>query len=174
MDYFSELLVELSSRLPELEWKISKLSHTISRHNLPRGLFNPGVELTSASCIAEVKADIYALSQHQNERSAHYLAERIKQKINVLVTLCQINSRKYKTEEKTSFGLTMLSTRQQWIQNLEKDIETLTVQQQSMNNALSNMKSDINPVVILSLKAELGEVERRLTLAKEKLAQAIL
>lgn len=174
MKYLAELLTELSARLPELEWKISGLSVSLSSHNLPKGLFRHGIELTGSGCIDEIKEDIHKLSQQKTERSAHFLAERIKQKINVLVALCQIDSKKNKPQMKESFGLTMLSTRQQWIQNLEAEINTLARQQQAMTKSLQQMTRGSNPSAILTLRAELGEVERRLTLAQETLNQAVL
>lgn len=173
MNYINDLLVELTSRLPELEWKISGLSSIISSHSVPRGLFRSGIELTGPACIEEIKLDIHALSHQKNERSGHFLADRIKQKVNVLVALCQMDSRKSKPEGKVYFGMKMLSTRQQWIQTLERDITTLVMQQQAMTKALEQMKCSTNAVAILSLQGELGEVERRLTLAREALNQAI-
>lgn len=125
MNDLNELLVELTSRLPELEWRISELGSTISAQQLPEGLFPLHLELTASGCIQEIKEDIMALSQQKNERSAHYLAERIQRKVHVLVRLCQIERPKQKLEKKTHFELKMLSTRQQWIQGLEKDIYTL-------------------------------------------------
>ena len=113
MLYISELLDELTARLPELEWKIGELNASFSNHSLPPGLFRRAIEPSGSACVAEIKTDIQALSQQKNERSAHYLAERIKQKINVLVALCQIQSRKTKPEDKNYFGIKMLSTRQQ-------------------------------------------------------------
>lgn len=174
MKYISELLAELSSRLPELEWKISELSVALSSHNLPKGLFHYGMELTGSGCVEEIKVDIQKLSQQNNERSAYFLAERIKQKINVLVALCQIDSKKSKPAGKAHFGLTMLSTRQQWIQNLETEINTLTLQQRAMTKTLQQMSLGTSTSAILVLRAELGEIERRLTLAKETLNQALL
>lgn len=173
MNYINELLAELTARLPELDWKISGLKPFISNHSVPRGLFRSGLELTGAACVAEIKADIQALSQQDNERSAHYLANRIKQKVNVLVSLCQIESRKKKPEDKVYLGLKMLSTRQQWIQSLELDISTLETQQQALEKALAQMKRGTNAAAILSVQGELGEVERRLTLAREALNQAV-
>lgn len=175
MIHLDDLLTELSSRLPELEWKISGLSKAISIHHLPKGLFRLKTELTGSNCVAEIKADIHALSLQNNERSACFLAERIKQKINVMVALCQIDGRKKKPDNNNvGFGVSMLSTRQQWLQSLENEINTLTSQQQAMQNALSQMKKNGNAAVILPLQAELGEVERRLTLAQEAFNKAIL
>ena len=168
-----ELLTELIARLPELEWKVSGLGTSFSPYSLPRGLFRADRELTGAACIAEIKTDIQALSQQQNERSAVYLAERIRKKINVLVALCQIHSRKNKADEKVSFGVKMLSTRQQWICDLESDIGGMERQQQAMLKTLEQMMRNQNTTATLQLKAELGEIERRITLAKETLNRAI-
>lgn len=169
----NQLLSDLNTRLPELEWKISGLGSSFSSRSLPRGLF-ANKEPSGASCIAEIKADIQSLLAQENERSAFYLAERIRRKVNVLVALCQIHNRKEKTEEKVSFGVKMLGTRQQWIQGLETDIQALERQQQALSATLAQMLRSNHPAaVILQLKADLGEIERRLTLAKETLSRAV-
>jgi len=173
IEHMNDLLAELTSRLPELEWKISKSPSILSSRNLPRGLFRSTAELTGTACIEEIKADIQALSKQKNQLSGYYLANRIKQKINVLVTLCQIDSRKKRPEEKISFGVKMLGTRQKWIQTLEGDINILLGQQEAMVKSLQQMKPSTNAESILSLQKELGEVERRLTLAREALNKAI-
>lgn len=166
------LLQELEARLPELEWKVSSLGTALSTQTLPRGLFHPHLETTAATCIAEIKADIALMAAKKREGSAHYLAQRIRQKINVLVTLCHIQSSKPKPEVKINFGLNMISTRQQWLQTLEKDINLLTAQQEAMNKALQQTQVQGKTQILLQLKAELGEVEKRLTLAKETFARA--
>ena len=172
MNYLNETLDDLNARLPELEWKLGCLNPVISYHSLPKGLFQPRMELSSSACIAEIKLDIQALTQQDNERSARYLANRVKQKINVLVSLCQIAARREKPAEKVHFGIKTLSTRQQWIQNMESDIATLSLQHQAIANTLAQMTSSNKTSAILGVQAELGEVERRLTLALESLKQA--
>ncbi|AWN75413.1 TPA: hypothetical protein ACTUT5_000569 [Legionella anisa] len=169
----NKLLSQLMERLPELEWKISELGSFFSSHQLPKGLFRFDADASGSACIAEIKADIHALSKQQNRHSAFYLAERIRQKINVLVVLCQMHQGKNKSREKVYFGIKMLSTRQQWINDLEMEIHTLLEQQQAMTKALEHLKHNRNSSAILHLKAELGEVERRLTLAKETLNRAV-
>lgn len=171
MDY-SALLQELTARLPELEWKISALEASLSMHSLPRGLFRPHLEVTATTCIEEIKADIRTLAEQKMASSAYYLAQRIQQKINVLVTLCHLQSSKPKNRKKTNFGLSSISTRQQWLQSLEQDINRLTEQQEAMSKALLHMQTRGDSQAILQLKAELGEVEKRLTLAKETFARA--
>lgn len=173
MNDINQLLVELTSRLPELEWKISNFSTFISNHTIPKGLFHSSSELTGPVCIDEIKADIRTLSQQKTECGANYLANQIKQKVNILVTLCQMESRKNKVEKKAHFGIKMLSTRQQWIATLEQDVKTLEKQQQAIRKTLEQMKDNSNATAILNIKSELGEVEKRLTLARETLMQAI-
>ncbi|MFJ1268907.1 primosomal replication protein PriC [Legionella lytica] len=166
-----QLLKNLTARLPELEWKVGELGNSFSSHKLPRGLFRSESQ-TGTACIAEIKTDIHSLAK-QEGNSAAYLAMRIQQKVNVLVALCQIHSHQHKPEDNASFGIKMLSTRQQWIHTLEVDIQTLEKQQHAMINALEQMMRGQNTSAILQLKAELGELERRLTLAKETLNRAI-
>ena len=168
-----EILSKLHARLPELEWKISVLGSLFSFRNLPKGLFRLEKESSGAACVAEIKSDIQALSQQENQRSAFYLAERIRQKVNVLVVLCQIHKQRNKPEEKRFFGVEMLSSRQQRLHALETEVNSLLEQQQAMIKTLERLKHDPNSNVVLHLKADLGEIERRLTLAKEALNRAI-
>ncbi len=173
MNNIDELLAELTARLPELEWKINSFTSLIRNQNLPRGLFRSGPELTGMSCIEEIKADIQTLSQQKSKQSAQYLASKIRQKVNVLVALCQMESRKNKRDDRAHFGIKMLSTRQQWIATLEQDIKALERQQQAMTKTVEQMQRSSNITAVLSLQAELGEVEKRLTLARETLNKAI-
>lgn len=168
-----ELLSKLMARLPELEWKINGLGMCFIGHSLPKGLFRVRAESTATMCIAEIKADIQELAKQTNKRSAFYLAECIQRKVNVLVVLCQIHYRKNKPERKNYFGIKMLSTRQQWINDLETEIDALSIQQQAMVKSLEELQHLENSKTFLNLKAELGEVERRLTLVKETLTRAV-
>ena len=161
----------LVARLPELEWKLSQQGTTINPTLLPPGLFRDRLELTPQSCAEEVKSDLRDLKRQTNERSAQYLALRIQQKINVLVRLCQMNLNKPAANRQENFGLRAISTRQQWLQTLHDDRAKLQSQQQAIKASLLEKQ---NTAVTLSLQAELGEVERRLTLAKETLDRATL
>lgn len=161
------LLERLTERLPELEWKINSLGPTLSVNSLPRGLFRPRLTMTAAGCVDEIKEDISLLNRQRSEYSAFYLAERIEQKISVLVNLCHLQMNKPKAEVKVKFGLDKISTRQQWLKSLEKDIQQLIQQQEAMLKTLEQIKSRSENQTILRVQAELGELEKRLTLAKE-------
>ena len=173
MTTIHEAVSLLSARLPELAWKLGAINSPLNPKLLPRGLFNEQFDMTPQSCLDEINANLQGLKNQKNERSAHYLAERVHKKINVLVRLCQIRTDKKSTVESSPFGLQAITTRQQWLQSLEDDIARLHAQQQALTISLSKLESRGEALAILSLKAELGEVARQLTLANEILARAI-
>lgn len=167
-----DILAELTSRLPELEWKISRLPQPSLAANLPKGLFQVKGEVNGESCINEIKFDIQALSRQTNQRSIQYLAERIQQKINVLVTLCLVKGKDKPSEDKQSFGLNTLSTRQEWIHSKENEINRLALQQEAMIKTIQQLTNSKQLDQVLKVQAELGELERQLTLVKEALDKA--
>lgn len=170
MDGSDGLLQELSSRLPELEWKINSLGIGLLANSLPRGLFQSRMDINAADCMAEIKADLQRLAEKRNELSAYYLAEQIRQKISVLVTLCHLQANKPKPREKLGFGLDKISTRQQWIQRLEEERKALILQREALASSLAQLKVRGSAQAILELQAELGDVEKKLTQIKEALA----
>ena len=172
MRFIDDVVLNLSARLPELEWKLRCLGSLISSKRLPRGLFREQSEFTTRSCIDEIKNDLTSLKNQTNERSAHYLAERVNQKISVLVKLCQIQMGKQQPERQVQFGVHALSTRQQWLQTLVDEIAQLSEEQQALSRTFLSLQALNNASVVLSVQVELGEAERRLTLAKEALARA--
>lgn len=173
MSYIDELLGELTARLPELEWKINNLAPAaFSSKTIPRGLFNSYKELNPKVCIDEIKNDLLLLNTTKSQYSSLYLAEKIQRKINLLVTLCQLDKKRKKISPSPSFGLNMLSTRHQWIVELEQKVHTLESQHQAVIKTLTQMEKNANLEAVLNLKSELGELERRLTLAREALQKA--
>jgi hypothetical protein len=169
--YINELTSDLIARLPELEWKTSDLNPSLFNKSLPKNVFRT-LDVSAATCINEIKVDIQTLSKQNNYLSAHYLAEQVKQKISVLVGLCKIE-KKNKTKKDTGFGIAMLSTRQQWLQSLEQNVTLLIKQQEALAKTLAQMQlNNTDVAILLNLKSELGEAERRLTLAKEALNKA--
>ena len=168
----NDILTHLSSRLPELEWKLSLQNKVINPALLPRGLFRSRLELTSEACIDEIKAELQAIKQQKNEQSALYLAERVGKKINVLVRLCHHKTDKKIPERQVTFGVQAIGTRQQWLQTMQNDIDTLTRQQQSLGSALVTLRAENNTQAILNLQVELGKASQTLTLAKETLERS--
>lgn len=168
-----ESLSVLSARLPELAWKLETRYSVFSPKLFPRGLFNYQFEMTPHSCINEIKADLQSLSAQKNERSARYLAERVHQKINVLVQLCRVGDDKKTSEQPPTFSVQAINTRQQWLQTLRENIARLQTQQQALTATLDNLQRGRDSQAILKLQAEIGKVERSLTLAKDILARTM-
>ena len=169
--YITELTSDLIARLPELEWKTADLNPSLLNKSIPKNVFRT-FDVTATACINEIKTDIETLAKQNNYLSAYYLAGQVKQKISILVGLCKIE-KKNKTQKDAGFGIAMLSTRQQWLQSLEQNVTLLLKQQEALAKTLAQMESNNADVTtLLNLKSELGEAERRLTLAKEALNKA--
>lgn len=174
MTVINESVQSLSARLPELLWKLSTRYSVIHPKLLPRGLFKYQLEMTPQSCIDEIKTDLQVLTDHKHERSAYYLAGVVSQKINVLVHLCQTRTDKRLSGPPPTFGIQSITTRQQWLHTLQEDISRLTTQQQALATTLQKLQlANKDMQAVLSLQAELGEVEQHLTLAKETLIRAM-
>lgn len=170
MDGLFEPLDRLYARLPELAWQLESLFRVFPSGSFPRGLFNTSLEMTPHVCIEEIKKDIQNLTAQQNNaRSAHFLAERIRQKVAVLVKMCQLH-RETAAAGAAKNGLEMLTTRQQWVQTVQQEVARLTAQQKAMEKALQSFRDRNDTVAFLTLQKELGEVQRLLTIAQETLA----
>lgn len=167
-------LTKLLARLPELEWQLGKLGYSFSVKSLPRALFRQPFDAPATAYAAEIREDIRTLSSQTNQRAVHHLAVKISQKINVLVTICSRHNREKPDSDVVSYGVDKISTRQQWLQSLEANIEILDAQRTSLANALAQKGcSSDDSLAQLSLQRELGELERRLTLARETWQRAI-
>ncbi len=167
-----DVLTRLEARLPELEWKLTLRGTMIHPSLLPRGLFLNRIEMTAQTCIDEIKLDLETIKNQKNELSAHFIAERVNKKINVLVRLCRQNNSPGASEKQAVFGVQTLGTRQQWLQNMQKNIDVLAQQHNALQTSLNKLDVGTNPQLILSLQTELGEINRRLTLAKETFARS--
>lgn len=166
-------LAQLLARLPELEWQLSKQSLSFSPRALPAGLFRQAFDAPTAAYVAEIKADIATLQTfHNNQRVAHYLALKINQKINVLVTVCSRHNRLQPEMTVANYGVDKMSTRQQWLQSLESSITILIEQKSALEGALAQKDKPRDDESQLNLARELGELEKRLTLARETYARA--
>ncbi|RUR08367.1 primosomal replication protein PriC [Legionella sp. km772] len=171
-NYIQNLTTDLMARLPELEWKMTSLPPSVLRQSLPKNLFRTD-ELTAAACINELKADLQALRVQRHERSAEYLAEHLKRKISVLVGLCRVQRKNKEESKAATLSMAMLSTRQQWLQSLTQEVETLKNQQQALCMRIAQINPHTSePTLLLNLKHELGMLERKLTLAEETLNKA--
>jgi len=162
-------IATLLARIPELEWQINKQKTFISRHALPKGLFSQSEHAAPINYVNEIKNNIHLLSKHTNERIRFYLAEKIQQQINVLVGLCsKVPAQSF--PRSTSFSIDKISTRGQWLVELEKKIDGLMEQKKALINTLEVQKvQQASMSILLGLQQELGLLEKELTLLQEKL-----
>lgn len=168
----SDLVSALESRLPELEWKLNEVKHLLSKQHLPKSLFRLREDISGTRLVAELREDLCLLAQKSNSWRSLYLAEQVQRKINILVGCYQHFIRQPIAENNTPFGLEKLSTRQQRILELEKEIAILETQQQAMERTLKQMHVGINQAAAhLQLQADIGKISKRITLAREYLAQ---
>lgn len=164
MPDFTGVAAELSSRLPELEWQLSKLGAQFHRRLLPKHLFREAS--TPDDCIDEIKRDIISLSkQSESEQIQHYLATTIRQKISVLVHICQLHGHHVAPERPTIYD--SMTTRAQWLEKLELARSKLLTQKEAILMALATMQMREQRDAILSLQLELGHIERELSALEE-------
>ncbi|MFC3908892.1 hypothetical protein ACFORL_07355 [Legionella dresdenensis] len=162
------LINTLLARLPELEWQLAKLGTAFEPETLPRGLFRQPIDAPVFAYIDEIKAEIAVLADHGNRQAASFLAARINQKINVLVTICaRYNQHNPAQHSPPGFILEQLATRKQQFELLEQAIKTLSSQRDAMLRRLQEPGSEKSTELHLNLQRELGDIEKRLTLAKE-------
>lgn len=154
------IIQKLEERLPELEWKLNNSSKIIFSE-LPTDLFPKKIEGRPAELITLLKQEIQRLSEQKNDSSCYYLAQKLYQKINLLVLCLKLQKTK---SDQTNFYPPSFSNRQQFIANLQEQIQALNSQHHALNLRISKTQ---DTQVSLQLKKELGQIEKRLTEIKE-------
>lgn len=173
MAIFNEILERLNGRLPELEWMLKTRQVIIQKKQLPKGLFRDYFEPSLQSCLREIREDMNTLKHHTDERSGQFLANKILDKINVLVGIYrQKEEPPPSSKSSVHFGLRTLNTRQQWVQTLSTEIAALNAQKAAIAKTLKERTTQGDLQTALLLQGELGEIERLLTLAQETLNRA--
>lgn len=165
---FSTFIEELSSRLPELEWKLQNLAF-FSPGLLPKGLFRSPSKADRTHYIEEIRADLQKLSTQGNSQSGLYLAKNIEQKINVLVLLCQQNRNKNADQIQNHFSLNAILTRKQWMDALLDKIRVLEAQKTALARALAQKRPATEEWFIL--EKDLADAEKQLVFARESCYQ---
>jgi len=160
-------LEALKARLPELAWQLRKLGSSFPVHTLPRGLFRQ-VTVDAGAYIIEINEDIDKLSTQLNLPSMNYLASKIHQKIAVLVAICANMNQPEKAKE--HFQMDSICTRQQWLERLNDDLQALRGQREALLKAMR--AAGAHAEIQLPLQAELGALEKQLTLVEEQYAKA--
>lgn len=160
------VLTELTNRLPELEWQLNQVNWlSFFNENLPNTLFRCGKTTQVKAYIEEIRYDIANLANQTYESNTQqYLADTIRRKINTLVKTCQLTQRSNTPVSLEQTFITRLMSRQQQLNELESKIQDLERQQAALSKTLSKT---YQTEMKLSLQAELGKLEKLLTLARE-------
>lgn len=166
-------LEHVIARLPELEWKLTALGSSLNNRVLPQGLFKNRVELTAKDCINDIRADIDKLKSRDEGTSSTLLALMIERKVNVLVRLCYLYSKKKTKSIEARFDIDGMKTRQSFLRSLEDDISCLSKQLEALTLRLKLYESRGDVDVSLKFRADIGKLEQLLTRAQEKYAKAI-
>ncbi len=163
------LIKAVETRLPELAWKISLLPHRMTLRALPKNLFALSPDAHPSACVAEIKEDLSRLyGFHHNEQKYCYLATRIEQKIEVLVRLCQIETKKQGSKLPSAQMMMRLCRRKHWVEELEQTINQFKQQYQHLKKKTMECK---DTEIQLAMQAELGVLQKKITLLEEKLEQ---
>jgi len=164
--YLPELLQQLTSRLRELEWKLSRLGERIAFKRLPRGLFYcAGKSFRSSDFIKEIKEDLNHLSQETNLKSSHFLADKIERKISVLVALYHEHKRSDNKKKSEWSPINALTSRQQWLEQMQRDQDVLISQKNAYIQRMEHLQNN-NQEEALSIKHEIGLIVQKLTKIK--------
>lgn len=160
---------ELNQRLPELLWQMKSIKRIIPRSHLPAGLFK-NTSSEPEAYIEDIQADIERIRVQTAPKVIHYMVEQVARKIDVLVNCCKKKPSPHSKSSKSRLSVQAISTRQQWLQDIEKEVFSLQQQEQALRKQLNTCaRSDAK---ILSLQAELGDIQRQLTLSNEALKKA--
>ena len=170
MTLIEDLSEVLAARLPELEWKLGGVDETLSSKLLPPGLFSSQINMSTQKCVAEVRSSLLALKDERSEQSMQYLAKRINRQLNVLVRICKLHAKELPQHVSSAFDMQAMSTRRQCLSKLENKIESLKVQREALRVRLKQERGlRCCPKFIVVLQAEIGMLERKLSLTQEHL-----
>lgn len=164
-----EIVETLTSRLPELEYRLDEVGK-IHSSGLPKGLFRASqfaATISSLTCIEELRADLMHLKSLLEEVSEQqspvvlYLAKQVNLKMQVLLQVCHQHRRKKMSVTKVNMEMKQLATRQQWLDSVRQERKRLLLQQSALQRALSQHQG--NAHAAMTLQHALGDVETHLS-----------
>lgn len=163
MDW-SQTLTQIQNRLPELEHHIEKFGMHFPLNLLPPGLFRDVT--TGMDCITDIAQDLQRITAAKSsDKMLSYWGERLSQKIHVLVHICR-----NQTQRKDTPGITLerMSTRTQWLAQLEAQQVNLRTQRKSMVATLNTMQARKDKEAIQVLQNKILDIDTQLTKLFEK------
>ncbi|PJD90620.1 MAG: hypothetical protein CK424_08055 [Legionella sp.] len=159
MSEWSVLAETLRSRLPELERQIQKLGSKFPLKALPKGLFRQ--RQSGSQCILEIEQELDELLSDKPNAILEYLAVRLSRKIHILVHICLSNRQPFTSAPAT---LDALSTREQWLSQLDLMRSKLDIQRAAVEATLQTMLLRQDSQAILVLQKELSDIDRQFEL----------
>ena len=170
MNPIDDSVIQLETRLPELAWKLNKLRHVALAQLLPQGLFRDMSAPTPHTLLDDVKNDLASFKQQVNPLCKQHIAQKIHQKIAVLVYLCQrYSSDDISTAKKTTWHLQEMSTRQQLFDTLYRELEELKLQKHALQNSMAAQRSANKTPEIATCNQQLRlKQEKEMLTVKEK------
>jgi hypothetical protein len=150
-----QTMQRIRERLPELERQISKCEEKFPLHLLPKGLFRD--VYSGMDCIADILRDLDIIQSETSERVVTYCSMRLSQKIHVLVHICRTQSHKMSTAIKPV--LETISTRSQWLEQLQNRQRSLSLQRAAILKTLERADAKTVP----ALQKELQDIDLQLS-----------
>lgn len=164
MQTLEDLIQELEQRLPELAWRLQKINMAFLYKSLPQGLFTISSDASFSDYIQDITFELSRLQQASSPAIQQFLGDKIKRKVNVLVNICVQPQNKAATVE-TKLNIKRFRTRHQWLQDAEKEIVQLKQQYTALLNTAN--RDYLNTAAQLNIQQELGELQKKITLAEE-------
>tara|TARA_B100000949_G_C14205583_1_gene417947 strand:+ start:40 stop:582 length:543 start_codon:yes stop_codon:yes gene_type:complete len=167
------LIEQLKQRIPEMEWKINQLPPNKHLWRLPRGIFRLKAGSPYAFYITEIKEDIELLEAQTCPKRQWYLAKQIETKITLLIRISTLQNKNNTPSGNQNTIVQRLSTRKQWMEELEQRIDQITRQIVAMEQQLSKYTEQKKHLQTrLQLEHDIGEAHRQRTLLKEQYQRA--
>lgn len=163
-----DLTARLKARLPELAWYVNKID-PIALKRLPKGIFQEQDELSFDACFQEIEAHIERLVSVTNERSQYFLAQKIDEKINILVSFCHYFS-KEDVSAKAMFQVKELKRYHDWMGDVRMKTNQLLSQKEALLRQL-DLINEADSLKKLELLKQIGLIEVALTKSNEWLLQ---
>lgn len=132
-------LAQIEARLPELEWKLNLLDGgRLDIRKLPRPLFPFKIYVSVEDCMQLIKQDLLRLRESTEVQTIYYLAVLLQEKISILVQICRLTPMHSKAW--LNFDLNKISTRKEWLLELEADRHDLLRQKSALLERLAVLR----------------------------------
>lgn len=156
-----EEIKQLTERLQVLEWMFYQWQDKIFPRQVPVGLFRvPSGPQKPIMYFLDIQKDLSRMQSSKEMAVMTYLAQQIRQKINVLVYLFQTQPNKQRLDRNITPSAFL--TRKQWLNELVQKQIYLQKQQQSLEKLYEQALLAKNKENAAQIKSSLDEIEQHL------------